>query len=119
RVLQFLGGAERDLLARLDLDRFAGRGIASHAGGALADLKDAESVETDANALLELLGDEDDEVVHDRIGLLLGEAMLRRHLDRDLTVADGLGLRLGSLRRSRHFCHWIPLLDCWVERKHA
>src|SRR6185437_13102268 len=43
--LQFLGGAEGDLLARLDLDRFAGRGIAAHARGALAHLQDAQSVE--------------------------------------------------------------------------
>ena len=42
RFLQFLGGAEGNLLARLDLDRLAGRGIATHAGGALADLQDSQ-----------------------------------------------------------------------------
>src|SRR5690348_9848453 len=42
RLFEFLGGAEGDLLARLDLDRLAGRGIASHARRALAHLEDAE-----------------------------------------------------------------------------
>src|SRR5216684_4735679 len=51
--LEFLGGAEGDLLAGLDLDRFAGRGITPHAGGALADLKDAEADDADALALLQ------------------------------------------------------------------
>ena len=58
RHLQVLGGAERDLLAGLDLDRLAGRGIAPHAGGALAHLQDAETRNTDALALLEVLGDQ-------------------------------------------------------------
>src|SRR5262245_25196830 len=38
RFLQLLGDAERDLLARLDLDRLAGGGVAPHAGRALAHL---------------------------------------------------------------------------------
>src|SRR5690349_17103925 len=41
--LEILGGAEGDFLARLDLDRLAGRRIASHAGRALAHLQDAEA----------------------------------------------------------------------------
>src|SRR5436853_2454745 len=56
--LEFLRGAERDLLARLDLDRLAGRGVAAHAGGALANLKDAEATDADAVALLEVLHNE-------------------------------------------------------------
>src|ERR1700733_8122549 len=39
--LQFLGGAESPLLARLDLDGLARGGVAADAGGALADLEDA------------------------------------------------------------------------------
>src|SRR5262249_8556204 len=57
RFLQFLGGAERDLLARLDLNRFAGRRIASHARRALAHLQDAEPADPDAVALLQVLRD--------------------------------------------------------------
>src|SRR6202035_303626 len=41
RFLEFLGGAEGDLLAGLDLDGFAGGRIAAHARGALAYLQDA------------------------------------------------------------------------------
>jgi len=37
RVLEILGSAERDLLAGLDLDGFAGRRVASHTGGAMPD----------------------------------------------------------------------------------
>ena len=55
--LEFLGRAEGDLLAGLDVDRFAGGGIAAHAGGALADLQDAETDDADALALLQVLGD--------------------------------------------------------------
>src|SRR5437879_12665700 len=71
--LQFLGGAERDLLARLDLDRLAGRRVAAHARGALAHLQDAEAADADAVALLEVLDDEVDHVVEDQLGGLRSE----------------------------------------------
>ena len=48
RFLEFLARAEGALLAGLDLDRFAGRRFASHAGGALAPLRDAEPADADA-----------------------------------------------------------------------
>ena len=48
--LQFLGGAEGDLLGRLDLNRLAGRRITSHTRGALADLKNAQAGKPDAIA---------------------------------------------------------------------
>src|SRR5216684_2200632 len=50
--LQLLGCAEGNLLAGLDVDRFAGGGVAAHAGGALAHLQDAETDDTDALSLL-------------------------------------------------------------------
>src|SRR5262249_37704772 len=65
--LQFLRGPEGDLLARLDLDRLAGRGVAAHARGALTDLKDAKSADADAIAFLEMFDDHADEVVEDRL----------------------------------------------------
>src|SRR6266550_7072578 len=71
-LLEFLGDAERHFLARLDLDRFAGRGVASHASSALAHLQDAKPVQTDAGALLEGLRDKHDEIIHDLVALLLG-----------------------------------------------
>src|SRR5205085_11558012 len=72
---QFLRRAERDFLARLDLDRLAGRGIAAHACGALAHLQDAKAADTDAVAFLEVLDDEIDHADEDRLGLLLGKLM--------------------------------------------
>src|SRR3990167_10994876 len=71
RLFQFLGSAESDLLAGLDLDRLAGRGVAAHAGGALAHLQDAEPGKADAVALLEVLGNKVDHVVEERFRLLL------------------------------------------------
>jgi hypothetical protein len=40
---EFLGGAEGDLLAGLDFDRFAGGRVAAHAGGALAHLQNTQA----------------------------------------------------------------------------
>src|SRR5262249_61186993 len=65
RFLQFLGGPEGHLLARLDLDRLAGRRVAPHAGGPFAHLQDAETANADAVALLEVLDDHADQIVED------------------------------------------------------
>src|SRR3569832_174962 len=54
RFLEVLGGAERALLRRLDLDRFAGGRVAPHAGGALARLQAAEAGGLHALALLQV-----------------------------------------------------------------
>src|ERR1700716_261000 len=74
--LEFLGRAEGDLLAGLDLDRFAGGGVAAHAGGALANLEDAEADDADTLALLEVLGDHGDHVAQNRLSLLLGQFLI-------------------------------------------
>src|SRR5579864_7350129 len=71
RLFQFLGGAEGDLLARLDLDRLAGGRVTAHARGALADLKDAEPADADALALLQMLDDIADEIAEHGFRLLL------------------------------------------------
>src|SRR5688572_29437241 len=55
RFLEFLGRPEGDFLAYLDLKRLAGGGVSAHAGGALAHLKNAETADANAVALLEVL----------------------------------------------------------------
>src|SRR5882672_12394997 len=74
--LEFLGRAEGNLLAGLDLDRLAGGGVAAHAGGALANLEDAEADDADALALLQVLGDHGDHVAQDRLSLLLRQFLI-------------------------------------------
>src|SRR5579864_3319475 len=76
RFLEFLGRAEGHLLAGLDVDRLAGRGVAPHAGCTLADLEDAEPHDADPLALLQVLGDPGDDVVQNRFGLLLGQFLV-------------------------------------------
>src|SRR5271157_3582644 len=58
RLAEVLRGAESHFLARLDLDRFACGGVASHAGGALTHLKSSEPGDTDKCALLKVLADQ-------------------------------------------------------------
>src|SRR5258708_35498597 len=84
RLLEFLGDAEGYLLARLDLDRFTGRGVASHASSAFAHLQDAKSVQTDAGALLEGLRDQHDEIIQELVPLLLVQPSLFRQLPAEL-----------------------------------
>src|SRR6266446_2106838 len=86
--LEFLGGAEGDLLAGLDLDRFAGGGVAAHAGGALADLKDAEADDADTLALLQVLGDPADQIVQNGLGALLRQFVLFRQRCREMLERD-------------------------------
>src|SRR5437879_1398310 len=102
--LQFLGGAERDLLARLDLDRLAGRRVAAHARGALAHLQDAEAANADAVALLAVLDDEVDHVVEEQVGGILDELMClgefrRPSLPPFLALGNQSLSALGGLRR--------------------
>src|SRR5690242_11880642 len=87
--LEILGDAERDLLRRLDLDGFAGRRIAAHAGRTVAHLKDAEARDADLVALLEVLDDEADEVVEGAGRVLLRHAGLLGQLGRNLGKRNG------------------------------
>src|SRR5579864_7100601 len=68
--LELLGGAERHLLAGLDLDRLAGGGIAAHPRRALAYDKDTESADADPIALLQVLHHHVDHAVKHGLGLL-------------------------------------------------
>src|SRR3954451_3719937 len=102
--LELLEGAERDLLGSLDLDRFAGRGVAAHAGGALANLQDAEAADADAVTLLQVLGDDLDHVDDDRLGRTLRQFVRFGEHSGDLLDGDrrslGAGGRGSGLLRS-------------------
>src|ERR1700688_3884410 len=87
--LEFLGRTEGNLLAGLDVDRFAGGGVAAHARGALADLEDAEADDADALALLQMLGDHGDDVVQDRLGLLLRQFLILGDRRRQMLQRNG------------------------------
>jgi hypothetical protein len=80
RFLEVLGRAECDLLASLDLDGLAGRRVASHAGGAMPDLQDAQAHQAQAVALLEVLGDETNHIGEQGFGLLLRHFVTLRQL---------------------------------------
>src|SRR5579871_789725 len=84
RLLQLLGGAEGDLLAGLDLDGFASGRVPSHARCTLPHLQNAQAADADPVALLQVLPDQSDQVVQDRLGLLLrngvGFGKLRRQV---------------------------------------
>src|SRR4051812_28598960 len=89
RLFEFLGGAEGDLLAGLDLDRFAGRRIAPHAGCTLAHHQDAEAADADAVALLEVFGHQADQVAEDRLSLLFRHLMGFREICGEMLQGHG------------------------------
>ena len=103
RHLEVLGGAEGHLLGGLDLDRLAGRRVAAHAGGALAHLQDAEAGDLHPLALLQVIGDQADEVVEHFLALALREFVLFRQCIGQLLGGD----RLSGLR---YVCHGRLLL---------
>ena len=70
RFFQFLGSAERDLLAGFDLNGLAGSRVAAHARSALAHLQDAEAADADTLALFQMLDDLADETAEDGLRLL-------------------------------------------------
>src|ERR1051325_6393008 len=90
--LEVLRGAEGDLLARLDLDRFAGRRVAAHARRALPHLEDAEARDADFVALFQVLTEIGDEVLEHLVARLLGDGVLLRHGGGDVLEGDGLGI---------------------------
>src|SRR6185369_4616478 len=78
--LQFLGGAEGNLLRSLDLNFLAGGGVTAFAGGALENLQNAKTADTDAVALLEVLGHEADQIAEHRFSVLLRHLMGLREI---------------------------------------
>src|SRR5216683_4520863 len=102
---ELLGGAEGHLLAGLDLDRFAGRRVAPHAGGALAHLEDAEAADADAVALLEVLGYQADQIAEHRLGLLLRHFMGFREIRGEML--QGHGIRCTRFLRCHGWPSWL------------
>ena len=102
-LLQFLGNPEGDLLARLDLDRLAGRRVPSHPGRTLPHLEDAEAGQADFVALLEVPGCQRHQIAQHGLGLLLRQVMAVRQgggemLERDGGLRPWLGRRISWLR---------------------
>src|SRR5262249_48926601 len=71
RLFELLRRSEGDLFAGLDMDSFAGRRIASFTGRALSHHQDAKPPDPDAVALLQVLGDQADQIAEHGFGLLL------------------------------------------------
>src|ERR1700722_8755252 len=75
---EFFRRAEGDFLARLDLNCFAGCGVAAHAGGALADLENAEAANTNALAFFQMLDDLADQTREDGLRLFFRQFVVFR-----------------------------------------
>jgi|SRR5215510_1010245 len=88
RHLEFLGGAEGYLFAGLDLDWLTGRRIASDAGSAIAHHQDSEPGDLHALALLQVLGDQADQIFQHLPTLLLCEVMLLRQRIGEMLFGD-------------------------------
>jgi hypothetical protein len=105
RKLQVLGRPECDFPACFDLDGLSGCRIAPHAGCAISDLQDAETGDLDSFALLEMLGDQTDEIAEDGFTSPFCYLMLLRQSRRKMLKRDGAA-GLGRSRWFRGFaCH--------------
>src|ERR1700746_31072 len=88
RKPQFLSRAKRDLLACFDLDRFASRRIAPHSSWPFPDLQDAKTSNPNAFAFLEVLGNETNELIEQRLSLPLRQLMLLGQAGREMPESD-------------------------------
>jgi len=88
RELQFLGRAKCDLLARFDLDGFAGCGVAPHSSWPLPDLKDTKTSNPNAFALLEVLGNEADQPIKQGHPLPFRQLMVLGQPSREVLESD-------------------------------
>ena len=117
-LLQFLRWPEGDLLAGRDLDRCAGRRVATHPSRSRPYLQDAQTGQADFVALLEMLGGQRHQIAQHRFGNLLRQVMAFRQLGCDLLERDGdlrrnrrrsrlLGRCGGLLRRCGFLCRYL------------
>src|SRR5262249_2327107 len=106
---QFFGCSESDFLAGPNLNRLAGRRVAPHAGGSFSNLQYAEPRNSDSFTLLQMLGDQTDEVVQE----------FAPRAFRQLVFFGQACAELGERNRNV-VCHVIPLDTrinprCWEE----
>src|SRR5258705_6331504 len=94
-LFEILGRAESDFLAGFDLDAFAGRRVAPLTRRPLTHLENAQAVEADAFALLEMLGDVHDHISEHSVRLGLRGAMTLGQSDCQMTESNRL--RFGAL----------------------
>src|SRR5262245_2139977 len=108
RFFQLFRSAEGDLFARLDLNLLARRRIAADARCALADLKNAETADTDALAFLQMLDNIADEIPEHGLRLFLRHLVRFRECRGKMLERDGWRCRSFS----RNHCHqWDPPLE--------
>jgi hypothetical protein len=88
RELQFLGRTKCDLLACFDLDRFASCRIAPHSSWSLPDLKDAKTSNSNTFSLLEMLGNETNKIIEQRLSFSLSQLVLFGQAGRKVLESD-------------------------------
>src|SRR5262249_17595675 len=87
--LEFFGRAEGDLLAGLDLDRFAGCGIASHTRRALAHHQDAEAAYPAPVGVFEMRGHQVQQFAEQRLGMFFRHFMGFREICGEMLQGHG------------------------------
>jgi len=100
RKLQFLGRSERHFFTRFDLNRFAGCRIAPHPSRSLPDLQNAETCNSDAFPLSEMLGNKAYQVIEQRLAISFCELVLFGQASRKMLESDWTA---GFCQR-RRFC---------------
>jgi hypothetical protein len=99
RELQFLGRTKCDLLARFDLDGFAGCRVAPHSSWPLPDLKHAKASNPNSLTLLEMFGNETNKIIEQRLSLSLSQLVLFGQAGRKVLESDW------TIGRFRLSCH--------------
>jgi hypothetical protein len=99
RELEFFGRTKCDLLACFDLDRFAGCRVAPHSSWPLPDLEDAKTSNSYTFSLLEMLGNETDKIIEQRLSLPFRQLMLLGQTSREMLESDWTS---GHFRLSCH-----------------
>ncbi len=88
RELQLLGRTKCDLLACFNLEGFASCRIAPYSSWSLPDLQDAKTSNPNSLTLLEMLGDQTNELVEQRLSLPLRQLVLLGQAGRKMLESD-------------------------------